>query len=131
MRKLYSTCRCISEFLVNQNPTVEIGSISCHDFLVNQNPKLYPDRFRGLVHQNPKSSDVAEFLVQDGFSDSSFSVQKKEEVFVASSYLFNKRLIMSAVNTNIISYFYRFVNSFIKKINIKLIIFIFFGLRLF
>ena len=86
------------EFLVNQNPAVEIRSISCRDFLVNQNPKLYPDRFRCLVNQNPKSSDVDEFLVQDGFSDSSFSVQKKEEVFVPSSYLFNKRFIKFAVN---------------------------------
>ena len=44
------------------------------------------------------STDVDEFLVRDEFSDSSFSIQKKEEVFVSSSYLFNKRLIMSAVN---------------------------------
>ena len=83
---------------MNPNPTVEIRSIPYSRFLVNQNPKLYPDRFRGLVNQNPESSDVAEFPVRDGFSDSSFSVQKKEEVFVSSSYLFSKRLIMSAVN---------------------------------
>ena len=82
---------------MNQNPVIEIRSISCHDFLVNQNPKLYIDQFRGLVNQNPKSSDVAEFPVRDGFSDYSFSIQKKEEVFVSSSYLFSKRLIMSAV----------------------------------
>lgn len=62
------------ELLVNQNPTVEIRSISCRDFLVNQSPKLYPDRFRGLVNQNPKSSDVEEFMVRDEFSNSSFSV---------------------------------------------------------
>ena len=44
------------------------------------------------------SADVDEFLVQDEFSDSSFSIQKKEEVFVSSSYLFNKRFIKSTVN---------------------------------
>ena len=81
VRKLYSTCRCISELLVNQNPVIEIRSISYHDFLVNQNPKLCPDRFRGLVKQNPKSSDVAELPVQEGFSGSSLSVQKKRRCF--------------------------------------------------
>ena len=45
------------ELLVNQNQAAEIRSISCHDFLVNQNPKLYPDRFRCLVNQNPRSVD--------------------------------------------------------------------------
>ena len=44
------------------------------------------------------STDVDEFLVQDEFSDYSFSAQKKEEVFVSSSYLFNKRFIKSVVN---------------------------------
>ena len=44
-----------------------------------------------------ESTDVDEFLVWDGFSDSSFSAQKKEEIFVSSSYLFNKRFIKSAV----------------------------------
>lgn len=77
VRKLCSNCRCISEFLANPNPTVEIGSISCFCFLVNQNPKLYSDRFRCLVNQNPKPSDVDEFLAQDEFSDSSFSIQKR------------------------------------------------------
>ena len=57
VRKLYNTCRCISEFLVNLNSDVEIRSILCSRFLVNQNPKLYPDRFRCLVDQNPKFVD--------------------------------------------------------------------------
>ena len=78
VRKLCNTCRCISEFLVNQNPTVEIRSIPCSCFLVNQNPKLYPDRFRCLVNRNPKPSDVEEFLARDEFSNSSFSAQKKK-----------------------------------------------------
>ena len=78
VRKLCNTCRCISELLVNHNPAAEIGSIPCLCFLVNQNLKLYPNRFRCLVNQNPKSSDVAEFPVRDEFSDSSFSAQKKK-----------------------------------------------------
>ena len=60
---------------MNLNSDVEIRSIPYPDFLVNQNPKFYPDRFRCLVNQNPKSSGVDEFLVRDEFSDSSFSIQ--------------------------------------------------------
>ena len=83
VRKLYYVCRCnmrnsASGFSSESKSSRRNQIDSTFRFSSESKSETYPDRFRCLVNQNPKSSDVVEFPVRDEFSDSSFSVQKKK-----------------------------------------------------
>ena len=104
--KLYCTCRCNVRNSVSRISSEskfrcwnQIDSIS--GFSSESKSETLPSSIQ--MSSEPKSkicrpTDVDEFLVRDEFSDSSFSIQKKEEVFISSSYLPKTRFIKSTVN---------------------------------